>query len=125
MVVVNKSTVKNGCIKILQDKYENKLIQHRNGYIFEYADIKRHCWVDVEMNPGDLLLFSSYLIHCSLDNLSDYPRSSYFITYSPEEYGEQRNKYFDFKRNKFPPRIERANDEDYSEWMQNLARSII
>lgn len=125
MVVVNKATAKNGCIKILQDNYERKLIQHQNGYILAYGDVEQHSWIDVEMCPGDLLLFSSYLIHCSLDNLSDYPRSSYFITYSPQDYGDQRDKYFDFKRNKFPPRIERGNDEDYSEWVQNLARKII
>ena len=125
MVVVDKSTVQNGCIKILQGNYVNKLVQHQNGYILEYGDIEQHSWVDIEMSPGDLLLFSSYLIHCSLDNSSDSPRSSYFITYSPKDYGDNREKYFDFKRNKFPPRIERASDGDYSEWVQNLARRII
>lgn len=116
----------NGCFRISKHQYRPELIPHLNGAIDspEYNEDDSN-WQSINMNPGDILCFSSYLIHHSKDNLSDLDRNCYFITYAPEELGDQREKYFVFKREKFPPRIERDTNTNYENWRKNLAREII
>lgn len=116
----------NGCFRISKQKYRPKLIPHSNGSIDspEYTEDDSN-WLSINMNPGDILCFSSYLIHQSKDNLSNLDRNCYFITYSPKELGDQRAKYFAFKREKFPPRIERDKNTNYEGWRKKLAREII
>lgn len=117
----------NGCLRIASYSYKKKLIQHSQGCIsdnyYEAGNSKN--WCEIIMNPGDILCFSSYLVHCSNDNFSKIARTSYFVTYSPKELESQREKYFQYKRNKFPPRIERNQHTDYTFWKKNLAREIL
>ena len=116
----------NGCFRISKHQYKNELLSHKNGSVadFNYAE-NNNSWQDVNMHPGDILCFSSFLVHNSKDNLSLLDRSCFFITYSPDELGDQREKYFSFKRKKFPPRIERDNNKNYEDWRKTLSRQII
>lgn len=127
MIPIHVSNEKNGCFRLKKDTYIKELHQHNNGTIsaIEYIEDADNKWQNINMKPGDILCFSSYLIHQSNDNLSNFPRSCYFITYSPVELGDQRRNYFSFKREKFPPRIEREVDKDYGDWRRTLAREII
>lgn len=127
MIPIHVSNEENGCFRLKKDAYTKELRQHNNGSISEceYSEEYEKDWQSVNMKPGDILCFSSYLIHQSNDNLSNLPRSCYFITYSPQELGDQRQEYFAFKREKFPPRIERDVNKDYGDWQRTLAREII
>jgi len=126
IIPIHAADERNGCFRISKHKYQPELLPHKNGSIesFEYAENDIN-WQSVNMQPGDILCFSSYLVHHSKDNLSNLDRSCYFITYSPEDLGDQREKYFAFKREKFPPRIERDRNTNYEDWRKNLAREII
>ena len=127
MIPVHSSNEGNGSLRIKPDNYKKELYQHNNGTIDEFDHCDEHDtdWQNIHMEPGDILCFSSYLVHQSNDNLSGLPRSCYFITYSPQELGDQRKTYFTFKREKFPPRIERDVNKDYGDWQRTLAREII
>ncbi|KTC93173.1 MULTISPECIES: phytanoyl-CoA dioxygenase family protein [Legionella] len=127
IIPIHTADDRNGCFRISKNKFEKKIITHTTGSIEDpgYDVNKDENWQSVPMQPGDILCFSSYLVHQSNDNLSSLDRSCYFITYSPYELGDQREKYFAYKREKFPPRIERDTTKDYESWRQNLAREII
>jgi ectoine hydroxylase-related dioxygenase (phytanoyl-CoA dioxygenase family) len=127
MIPIHFSDEKNGCFRISNQKYIKKLLPHTNGSIEldEYTIVNNMNWQNINMAPGDLLCFSSYLVHQSNDNLSQLDRSCYFITYSPDDFGDLREAYFAFKREKFPPRIERTSDKDYEQWRKTLSREIL
>lgn len=127
MIPIHFSDEKNGCFRVSSQKYIKELLPHANGSIeLDEYDVKKNInWQDVKMVPGDLLCFSSYLVHQSNDNLSQLDRSCYFITYSPDDFGDLREGYFAFKREKFPPRIERTSDKDYEQWRKTLSREIL
>lgn len=127
MIPTHFSDEKNGCFRVSSQKYIKELLSHTNGSIeLNEYDIKNSMnWHDIKMEPGDLLCFSSYLVHQSNDNLSQLDRSCYFITYSPNDFGDLRDAYFTFKREKFPPRIERSSDQNYEQWRKTLSREIL
>lgn len=127
MIPIHYSDEKNGCFRISNQKYLKELLPHTNGSIVldEYNEKDNLSWKNINMSPGDLLCFSSYLVHQSNDNLSTFDRSCYFITYSPKDIGDLRDAYFSFKREKFPPRIERSSQKDYEKWRKTLSRDIL
>jgi len=84
MIPVHISNKKNGCFRLSKYIYTKELCQHINGSINEFGYTEEHdkYWQNINMKPGDILCFSSYLTHQSNDNLSDLPRSCYFISSS-------------------------------------------
>ena len=53
-----------------------------NGFGMVDSDIYDNQFIDVEVNQGDILVFSSFLIHRSGNNLSDQPRWSCHFRYN-------------------------------------------
>lgn len=126
MIPIHMSNEANGCLRIPKYEYKKTLLPHKNGSIAKFERCSDNVdWQNIYMNPGDILCFSSYLVHQSKDNLSNLARNCYFLTFSPSELGDQRENYFKFKREKFPPRIEREPTKDYESWRNTLAREII
>lgn len=113
MVAVDPSTVENGCLEVLPGR-------HREGILPQDADgtlrqdlIDAADWVPVVMQPGDILLFDSYLPHGSAPNRSAAARRALYVTYNRESEGSRRTEYFEHKRATFPPECERVQGVDY------------
>ena len=66
------------------------------------------------MEPGDMLLFDSYVPHGSESNRSPHPRRALYVTYNRQSEGCRRDEYFEHKRANFPPECERVPGVDYS-----------
>ncbi len=58
-------------------------------------------WTPVPTDPGDILLFGSYIPHKSPPNRSHEPRRIIYLTYNPISQGDWRKKYYDDKRQAF------------------------
>ncbi|WP_445496947.1 phytanoyl-CoA dioxygenase family protein [Photorhabdus sp. SF281] len=124
MIPVDDTNIDNGCLYISNMPFEKKLIPHSEGKALKNA-YEKYGWDSIQANAGDLLIFSSFLLHMSKDNLSHNRRRCIFLTYNSFSEGDLRSKYFDFKRKVFPPLIERDKGHDYSKWINNLARKIL
>lgn len=124
MVPVDVSTPENGCMQVADNYFNRDLIQHVNGKIPDekLASIQ---WKNIEVSPGDVFVFSSFLIHRSADNLSPSPRRCFYLTFNRAEEGNLRQQYFEYKRKNFPPRIERTHESDFSGWKTRLAKTIL
>jgi hypothetical protein len=124
MVPVDKVSQENGCMQVANNFFDNTFIPHVQGKISDekLTDIQ---WKDIELNPGDVFIFSSFLIHRSADNLSPHSRRCFYLTYNCADEGDLRKDYFEYKRREFPPRIERTLEKNFEQWKLKLSKPIL
>ena len=88
-LAVTAATLDNGCLHVLPGSNREPIHDHvpdrRPGANYGYVEITDHDMsgaVPVLMEPGDLLVFDSHLMHRSTDNLSDGIRAAMVFHYA-------------------------------------------
>jgi ectoine hydroxylase-related dioxygenase (phytanoyl-CoA dioxygenase family) len=88
-LAVTEATLENGCLHVLPGSHREPVHEHvpdrRPGANYGYVEIVDHDMagsVPVLMDPGDLLLFDSHLMHRSTDNVSDGIRAAMVYHYA-------------------------------------------
>jgi ectoine hydroxylase-related dioxygenase (phytanoyl-CoA dioxygenase family) len=89
-LAVSEATLANGCLHVLPGSHREPVHAHvkdaRPGSNYGYLEIVDHDMasaIPVPMQPGDLLVFHSHLMHRSTDNESDAIRAAMVYHYSP------------------------------------------
>lgn len=87
-LAISEATLENGCLSVLPGSHDNPVLPHvpdrRNGANQGYLEIlglDESEAVPVLMNPGDLLVFNSYLLHRSVDNCGTARRAAMVYHY--------------------------------------------
>jgi ectoine hydroxylase-related dioxygenase (phytanoyl-CoA dioxygenase family) len=87
-LAVSEATLENGCLHVLPGSHREPVHEHvpdrRPNANYGYVEIVDHDMADaipVLMDPGDLLLFDSHLMHRSTDNESDGVRAAMVYHY--------------------------------------------
>ena len=87
-LAVTEATLENGCLHVLPGSQAEPVHEHvrdrRPGANYGYVEIVEHDMsesVPVLMNPGDLLVFDSHLMHRSTDNVSSGIRAAMVYHY--------------------------------------------
>ena len=114
MVSIDPATRENGCLEVADGHHGTGLLPQANDGTLDRAWVDRQLWRPIEMQPGDLLFFDSYVPHRSGANRSDRPRRALYVTYNRASDGDYRGEYFAKKRAAFPPECERVAGKDYS-----------
>jgi hypothetical protein len=126
-VAIDKATVENGCLEVAPGEHKKGLFPQNpaHGGLTEDAE-KALKWETVELEVGDVLIFSSWIPHRSGSNNTGHPRRSLYVTYNGESDGTFRDQYYVDKRERFPQECERDPTKDYSEGakLYNLATPI-
>lgn len=88
-LAVTEATLDNGCLHVLPGSHTERVHRHvtdrRPDAQFGYVEIVDHdmaASTPVLMQPGDLLLFDSHLMHRSTDNTSSSPRAAMVYHYA-------------------------------------------
>jgi len=88
-LAVTEATLHNGCLHVLPGSHTEPVHTHlpdaRPGANYGYTEIVDHdmgASVPVLMQPGDLLVFDSHLMHRSTDNESDALRAAMVFHYA-------------------------------------------
>ena len=88
-LAVTAATLENGCLHVIPGSHQQPVHEHvpdrRPGANYGYVEIVDHdmsASVPVLMDPGDLLLFDSHLMHRSTDNESDGIRAALVYHYA-------------------------------------------
>jgi phytanoyl-CoA hydroxylase len=117
-LAVSEATLENGCLHVLPGSQVEALHTHvadrrlgaNHGY-FEIIDHDMSKAQPVLMQPGDLLVFDSHLMHCSTDNESDSIRAAMVYHYAAagtvdhsEEFFPSLNDWWPARRRLHPPR---------------------
>jgi ectoine hydroxylase-related dioxygenase (phytanoyl-CoA dioxygenase family) len=89
-LAVTEARLDNGCLHVLPGSHREPVHAHapdpRPGSNYGYLEIVDHdmrASIPVLMQPGDLLVFHSHLMHRSTDNQSDGIRAAMVYHYSP------------------------------------------
>ena len=88
-VATSRATEENGCLFVAPGSHREPLHEHvpdrRPAANLGYLEIVDHDFsgaVPVEMDPGDVLVFHSFLMHRSVDNRSDRRRTALVLHYT-------------------------------------------
>jgi ectoine hydroxylase-related dioxygenase (phytanoyl-CoA dioxygenase family) len=88
-LAVTEATRENGCLSVLPGSHREPVHEHvpdrRPGANYGYVEIVDHdmrAAVPVPMDPGDLLVFDSHLMHRSTDNRSKGLRAAMVYHYA-------------------------------------------
>jgi phytanoyl-CoA hydroxylase len=99
-LAVTEATLLNGCLHVLPGSHTEPVHTHvpdrrpdaNYGY-FEIVDHDMSASEPVLMDPGDLLVFDSHLMHCSTDNESDGIRAAMVYHYAVAETIDHTEEY--------------------------------
>jgi ectoine hydroxylase-related dioxygenase (phytanoyl-CoA dioxygenase family) len=100
MVPMDPATVASGCLWVASGRDRGLLpmegIRGLRDDVVEALD-----WTPVEVEPGDLLWFDSYVPHYSETNQTSSPRRAWYLTYNAASAGDFRTTYYEDKRGEF------------------------
>jgi 2-aminoethylphosphonate dioxygenase len=112
MVTIDQATIENGCLEMGDGPRVTGLIG-AEWRPLDAAEMTGFSLVPVPTGPGDVLFFDSYAPHASKANMADHPRRVLYLTYNAAAEGDHRARYFDEKRESFPPDVERRPGIEY------------
>lgn len=115
MLSFDASTARNGCLELVPGRWRKDILQMRADKTLSDDVSESLSWQTVPTEPGDILLFGSYLPHRSGANGSTSSRRALYATYNHAVEGDVRDQYFAEKRRVFPPDIERVEGHDYGD----------
>ena len=100
-LAVTEATLVNGCLHVLPGSQAEPVHAHipdrRPGANYGYFEIVDHDMRSAEpvlMDPGDLLVFDSHLMHCSTDNESGGIRAAMVYHYAAAGTVDRTEEYF-------------------------------
>jgi ectoine hydroxylase-related dioxygenase (phytanoyl-CoA dioxygenase family) len=100
MLPLEPATEASGCLWVADGRPREVLAMDGvRGLSAEVVDALD--WHPVELAPGDLLWFDSYVPHHSGPNLTDVPRRALYLTYNAASAGDFRTTYYEDKQATF------------------------
>ena len=113
MLSIDATTPENGCLEIASHPGEMTTLACASDLTIAPELAAGLDWQPVATQPGDLLLFDSFLPHRSGPNRTDAARRAAYLTYARAVEGDHRQAYYAQKRAVFPPDVEREPGRDY------------
>jgi predicted HD phosphohydrolase len=96
MVAIDKATKENGCLEVAPGLHKQGILKNNEGVTDGQLE-KEFEFIDILTNPGDVVLFDSYLPHRSGPNRSDKPRQLAYLTYNAATEGDFHQEYYAMK----------------------------
>jgi len=127
-IPLDPMTHENGCLNFAKGVGHDKEIYHDKITNNIPEDLfKSWIWTSVLCDPGDILVFNSFIPHYSEVNNTKNPRRIYYFSYNKASEGDHRKGYFDNKRSLFPQDCDKIPGKDYSKIgaKYNLANPFI
>jgi 2-aminoethylphosphonate dioxygenase len=113
LISIDPATPDNGCLEAVAGRQKEGLL----GPMWKELPDEFTAsvdWQTLETQPGDIVIFDSYVPHRSGINQTDAPRRVMYLTYNRAGEGDYRQKYYSDKRESFPPDIEREPGKEYA-----------
>lgn len=116
LISIDPSDETNGALEIVAGKHQQGL------WGKEWETIPDHLvkqwekegkWEMIKTQPGDVVLFDSFVPHRSGPNTSKNTRRIMYLTYGKASEGDHREKFLKDKRKNLPPDIERDSNKSY------------
>ena len=99
MVPLDPATEASGCLWVAEHQDHTLPMEGIRGIRDDV--VEQLTWQPVELQPGDLLWFDSYLPHRSDTNTTGTARRAFYLTYNAASAGDFRTTYYEDKRSEF------------------------
>ena len=110
LISVDSATPENGCLYFAPGRHQEGFIALDEKGCIAPETAATMEWISVPTDPGDILLFGSYIPHKSPTNRSDQPRRIIYLTYNARSQGDWREQYYADKRQAFLAYAEDGSD---------------
>lgn len=112
LISVDTATSESGCLYFAEGRHKEGFIALDDKGCVSPETAETMTWTAVPTDPGDILLFGSYIPHKSPPNRSDEPRRIIYLTYNAKSQGDWRERYYADKREAFAQYREEDSNRD-------------
>ncbi|KZT54295.1 PhyH-domain-containing protein [Calocera cornea HHB12733] len=121
-MAVEPAKLENGCVEVVPGSHLLSDIPTRPDQCIDDDWCAKQDWVPVELDTGDIFIFSSLLVHRSANNDSKLGRAMLYATFNPiREGGDRRHEYYKHRRAEWPATFEREVGKSYTEGRDRYA----
>lgn len=113
LLAVDATNMSNGGLEVVEGSHSMDVPINRADNCIEAAWVKAQDWVPVELQPGELLIFGSYLAHRSGVNESKKDRKTIYATYNCKKEGDLHDSYYEDRKVEWPATHMRIEGEKY------------
>ncbi|KAF1980976.1 PhyH-domain-containing protein [Aulographum hederae CBS 113979] len=115
LLAVDPSNQGNGGLEVVSGSHEMNVPINPEDNCIEPSWVAAQDWTPVNLEPGELLVFGSYLAHRSGANQSSKDRKAIYATYNCDREGDLHDSYYEDRRTVWPPTHLRRDGETYEE----------
>lgn len=112
LISVDTATPESGCLYFAEGRHKEGVIALDEKGCVTPETAETMSWIEVPTDPGDILLFGSYIPHKSPPNCSNEPRRIIYLTYNAKSQGDWRERYYADKREAFAQYREEGSNRD-------------
>ena len=102
LLAIDSANSTNGGLEVVSGSHEMSVPIAANRCI-EPSWVKEQTWTPAELEPGQMLIFGSYLAHRSEANTSSRDRKALYATYNRAAEGDLHDEYYARRRVEYPP----------------------
>ncbi|KAJ5114175.1 Phytanoyl-CoA dioxygenase [Penicillium angulare] len=114
LAAVDEMTSANGGLDVVKGSHR-MTIPLGDDRCIEPEWVKSHPWTSCDLQPGDILVFGSYLAHRSGANTSSKDRRAIYATYNCATEGNLHDQYYADRQKLWPATHMRENGVSYEE----------
>ncbi|KAM0256580.1 hypothetical protein ACHAQJ_004867 [Trichoderma viride] len=115
LLAVDKSNLDNGGLEVVDASHNMEIPLNVEDHCITTQWVDSHEWKPVELEPGQLLIFTSYLAHRSGPNHSDENRKALYATYNRASEGDLHGEYYELRKKEWPATHMRKEGELYED----------
>ncbi|KAL6691000.1 hypothetical protein J3F84DRAFT_398014 [Trichoderma pleuroticola] len=115
LLAVDKSTLNNGGLEVVDASHNMDIPLNVEDHCITNEWVDSHEWKPVELEPGQLLIFTSYLAHRSGPNHSNENRKALYATYNRASEGDLHQDYYELRKKEWPATHMREEGESYED----------
>jgi len=115
LLAIDASNMSNGGLEVVEGSHVMDVPIDPSDNCISPAWVKMQTWVPVTLEPGEILIFGSYLAHRSGANTSDLDRKAIYATYNCKSEGDLHDAYYADRAKLWPPTHKRQEGEKYEE----------
>ncbi|KAE8345285.1 hypothetical protein BDV24DRAFT_125707 [Aspergillus arachidicola] len=114
LAAVDDMTPENGGLDVVDGSHRTEIKLGEDRCI-DPAWVESQKWTPCALQPGDIMVFGSYLAHRSGANTSSKDRRAIYATYNCKAEGDLHDSYYEDRRKLWPATHMRKEGETYEE----------
>ncbi|KAF9530927.1 hypothetical protein CPB83DRAFT_809836 [Crepidotus variabilis] len=113
LLAIDAADTSNGGLEVVEGSHLMSIPISDVDRCIESSWVDGQTWVPVELKPGEMLIFGSYLAHRSDANASNGARKAVYATYNCKREGDLREQYYADRRVVWPATHMRKAGKSY------------